>query len=152
MLINYEVQKDIVTHGRSAALSIFNLFSKSGDIIKQDEPYEEVLLKVAKGYIQCDAQKNNFNFSLSTKARSESWLQSGTDSLALIPGQKFKKLKNGKIKNKRHRFISWQLMRGETCVAALEYNKEGPLIYLLNELSEKEKLVIAAFFLFQSTK
>lgn len=146
--IVYQYRADVVRHGRSAALSVLNLFSKREDKIKQEEPYNEITRKVMEGSIVHHGTPYSFYCAAGVKNKNTSqWLLTGADTLRLVPAEMFRKTRNGKIIKRRQGYEGIQLMRGDTCVAAIDYNEDPMAFYLLKEINENEKIVITAFFL-----
>lgn len=144
--IEFEYSLRIETHGRSALISIMNLFSKSEDKVKQDDPYDEVAEIVIKGTI---VHRNNsyhyFHSRNKIRKRDKHWLEFEGDTLLLVPARNFKNTGKGKVKNKKNLYMGLQLMKGNQCVAALDFNESPKAFYMLKELSEKDKLIISAF-------
>jgi hypothetical protein len=150
VIILYERQTEVIRHGRSTALSVLNFFSKKEEKTKQEVTFEELFRKKAGTIQQGD---NTYSFLLFTNSKNnkqEHWLLFDTVKLQVIPGKLFQQVKKGEIKPHKNSNGSWQLMRGNTCIAALDYNTSPITFYCIKEMSEKEKLVIAAFFLVQS--
>ena len=143
----FKSRTDVVTHGRSAALSVLNLFSKKKDKIKQDEPYDEVNYREMDGVIMHGNDSCRFFCSVGPKSKNaDKWLVIHADTLRMIPAQLYRKTKNETIKNRSSSNEGWQLMKGETCLAALDKNERPMTLYLWKEISEKNRLIITAFF------
>lgn len=149
--IVFTSRTDVVTHGRSAALSVLNLFSKRRDKVKQDEPYEEITYREMNGVIIYGNDSCRFFCSEGSKNKNaDKWLILHADTLRMIPAQLYHKTKNGTIKNRSTSNGGWQLMKGQTCLAALDKNEHPMILCLRKEMSEKIRLIITAFFVIRS--
>jgi hypothetical protein len=144
-LITYFYAIEKVTRGRSALLSILNLFSKKENRIEQDKPTTETIKVKTEGVISY--QNDSCYFKHIVGPKDNPWLQLGNDTLKLVQAGQFRKTKTDEIKTRKNSYEGVQLMKDKTCVAALDFNEAPMAFYLLNTLSEKEKLIITSFFL-----
>lgn len=134
--IFYKMNAGIVRKGRSAMTSLMNLFSKEEDKSPQDEPSYNATTPVKNGYIEFEGKQ--FRFSTDT-------LFIGTDSIILKKIKKVIKPSTGKIKKANKYVYGMQLIKGDTCLAAMDENKWPFTLYLLKSLTYKERLVYTAF-------
>ena len=133
IFVDYTSSTRVVRHGRSATLSVINLFSKKENRIKQDPPSEEVKEKTFSGVIHAGIDSFEFN---------NDWIDWDHGRLVAYKISKVKKLKNGKIKS-ANGSEGILVMQNGHCYAALDYlNSE---FYLDKNLSEKQRLIIAGW-------
>lgn len=130
--IFYAESKNLVYHGRSAAVSILNLFSKEKE---EQEPWDEIKSRQISGSIL---------FGNESFAFTKDWLAVGPDTLRVSPVKQKRKIKTGKIKKAKN-YIGIRLMKGNTCIAAIDDEDKPEKYYLLNDCSEKEKLIIVSW-------
>jgi len=143
----YEAAIEKITNGRSALVSILNLFSNEADKSPQDDPSSHIRKVKVSGKISLNETIVDFEYTdnfnkdyLLGGASGKLWYRG--DSLSLQPLKTYKN-KNGI--NKKG-FIGFSLTKGNTiCAAADTYNDFT--IYISRSLSEEEKLLISAYFL-----
>jgi hypothetical protein len=145
-----------VRHGRSAATSVLNLFSKKEDKSPQDEPYTDIHHVSSSGWILFGNDSSAFTYFINynkDRIKPGGWLVLHRDTIYVRPVAAQVKLPKGK-KIKKPGYI-WPegllLVKGETVIAALDQaigTASDPFtVYIAKDLSERNKLVIAAFFI-----
>ena len=149
-IINYQNKIETITHGRSALISISNLFAKNEDKHWQADPWDEKIETRLQGTIQTATKQSSFYYFLNTKKDrdiTDGWLSLDNDTLHLYRSAQEKKIKTGKIKKTSHYFITGiQLMKGETCIAAMDYNYRPQVFYIAKDLKQEDKLLITTYF------
>ncbi len=132
----YQLMEGFVRKGRSALISLLNLFSKQEDKSPQEEPYYFYTEPLKKGYIEFENEQLLF---------SGDTLFRGANSITLGRVQKIIKLKTGKIKKVNRSVAGYQFMKGDSCMAVIDYNTEPITLYFLKSLSHKDRLIYTAF-------
>ena len=145
--VAYDAYIEKITNGRSALVSILNLFSNEADKSPQDDPSSHIRKVKVTGKISLNETIVDFEYTdnfnkdhLLGGVSGKLWYRG--DSLSLQP---LKTYKNKKGINRKG-FIGFSLTKGNTvCAAADTYNDFT--IYINRSLSEEEKLLISAYFL-----
>lgn len=150
VLIRFEARKRIVTHGRSATLSVINFFSKKEDKNKQEEPFDEVEQAGSSGWI-C-REKDSLFFNITLRKKDPGCMTMGADTLYLQQAEEFRNAKNGKIKKMTGFVQGLKLMKGETCLAAIDHSEYPFAFYILEGLHLRERLAIIALFTMYSIR
>ena len=145
--VAYDASIEKITKGRSALISVMNLFSKEEDKSPQEDPSSQIRKLNVTGKISLNetivdfVYNNNFNKDYLLGGLSGKLWYRG-DSLSLQPLKTY----NNKHGNKKKGFIGFSLTKGNTiCAAADTYNDFT--IYISRSLNDEEKLLIAAYFL-----
>ena len=145
--ILYKTTIQRVRNGRSAALSITNLFSRSGEKVRQPEPSITVQSIQSEGVFSHSGSNNPFFYTSAPKHKSGAlgWLELNGDTLDVRPATQ-QITKRGKVK-KAHYYNSPGLliMKGDGVYAAIEQNQYHQIIYMNRQLAEPDKLVIACY-------
>lgn len=140
---------DNTTHGRSALVSISNIFARGADKNPQPDPYETEDIHQFNGDILSKKYHSSFHYYFDTRkdrAKLEGWLTLGNDTLSIIKSDRKLKLKNNKIKPTSSYYIAaFKLMKGDSCIAAADKNYFPGTFYLDKKVTEDEKLIVAAF-------
>lgn len=146
-IIDYQARIDNVRHGRSAALSVLNLFSKWEYKLRQPEPYTTIGYVQSQGVIRHNNEDASFLYSISYKNKMipNGWLVLHGDTLYCKPvTQQYKR--KGKLKKARYLFLTgFMLIKNDTIYAAIDQSNLPDTAYIDNQLTEAEKLVIAAY-------
>jgi hypothetical protein len=146
--VRYDDKVTFERTGRSATLSIFNLFAKSEDKIPQSEPTERIGRIDLSGEIVKDSISMPFSYSLVETHYTETpvgWLLMKGDTLYVKPLSKIIN-KGGKLKSS---MLSWDrgylLKKGNEIFAAAYFLKSPTILYILKSLNDEEKLIITTF-------
>jgi hypothetical protein len=139
-----------VRHGRSATLSLLNLFSGKGDT-PQEEPYHTNNHVSSSGTILFHTEKTVFIYTINyskDRIKPAGWLVLHGDTLYIKPVTAQVKLPKGKIKKPDYTSpAGLLLLKGGSVVAAIDQETSPLTAYIARYLSEADKLVIAAFLL-----
>jgi len=122
-------------YGRSATMSVINLFSKNSNKMPQ-ETSDKVLNDGVRGTIEYAATSTAFAFeNLRPGKRLAGWLIINADSFLLKPVV---------VGNS---FLGMQLLKGDMMYAAIArpFN-EGDRMYMYSKTSATEQMLIAAYF------
>jgi len=145
--ILYKTTIQRVRNGRSASVSIANLFSRSSEKVRQPEPSITVQSIQSEGVISHRGSDNSFYYTSVPKNKLGrlGWLVVGGDTLEVRP-VKQQITKRGKIKKAQYYYPSGLLiMKGDGVYAAIEQNQYHQIIYMNRQLAEPDKLVIASY-------
>lgn len=135
VIIFYHRKSIVTRHGRSAAISIFNLFAKGDDKIEQEDPtYDEDILSM-KGFISYAGKGVEFFGNM---------LLLNTDTVKLLPARSYMHRKKTKFKNKGLS-SAMELIMNDRVLAAIDHKKESTHYWMLNSLSYEAKLLFTAF-------
>lgn len=144
-LIIYDAAIEKITKGRSAFISVMNLFSKEEDKSPQEEPSSHLRkIKVTGKFSLNDTivdfvYENNFNRDYHLGGLSGKVWYRG-DSLSLQPLKTYRN-KKGK---KRKGFIGFSITKSHIIFAAADTYNDFTF-YLNKTLREEEKLVVSAY-------
>lgn len=145
--IVYNASIEKITEGRSAAISLLNLFSKKEDKSPQDDPQSHVRHisvkgKIAtKGLVADFEYHNNFNKDYLLGGLSGNILIDA-DTILLQPCKTYLTKKSKKKKG----YAGLQLVKGEKIYAAVDtYDTANRIIYMDKTLSEEQKSAIASY-------
>ena len=147
-LITYEAEIEKITTGRSAAISLLNLFSKKSDKNPQEEPSSHIRYIRIKGKILLNDGAADFEYSNNLNkdynlAKISGKVWHGSDSLLLQPAREYLNKKGKKKKG----YAGYKLAKGENIFGAVDpFAGTTNIIYINKAISEKEKLVTAAYF------
>ncbi|HMR90674.1 MAG TPA: hypothetical protein PKC69_00100 [Chitinophagaceae bacterium] len=144
-LITYHQVSEVTRHGRSAAVSILNLFSKKEDRNPQAEPGYEEKSRFIAGSIRLAGKA--FPYSYSTR---NNYMTADGDTVSIVQASRFRKRKSGKVKNRKNSYEAVLLMKNDQIIAAMDYNQSPVAFYIRRGLNENEKLLYTAFFLIRS--
>ena len=141
-------KKDKVTHGRSALVSVMNLFSKEENKDPQDEPYDVFNYTESGGRMIYKDEIFPFLFvSDHRKDRYQpgGWLKIGGDSLYTEAASK--KIKKNKKVKKINDVSKWGIVvkKENIIYAAVDLYDSPNRVYLLKSLTDKEKMLLANY-------
>ena len=146
----YSGSRESVTHGRSAALSIFNLFAKSGDKIPQDDPVESENFFTISGVIHSDHLESPFRFTGDHRKdiyQPTGWIVVEGDTLKVWRVSE-QQNKRGKIKHPHNILkLGFLLKRGDEIVAAVDDMPASPEMYISKSLDGEARLVVSSFLI-----
>ena len=140
--IIYKTTVQRIRNGRSAALSIINLFSSSSEKVRQPDPYITIQSIESEGAISHSGKDNPFYYTTAPehKLSSLGWLVLNGDTLVLRPVTQ-QITRRGKIKKAHHYYPSGlSIMKDHFVYAAIEQNLYHHIIYLNRQLTESDKL------------
>ncbi|MBS1600925.1 MAG: hypothetical protein JST75_22120 [Bacteroidetes bacterium] len=144
----YEVKTNITTIGRSATLSLLNLFAKPEYKVPQSDPVAIPDLIEIAGKISTSDGEHSFKFVNDHRVKAyhpEGWLVLTGDTFYIKPITT-QVNKHGKLKHPKNiPDIGYLLIKGETICAAVDQFSSPFNFYLRDSLNKKEKLVITAF-------
>lgn len=146
-IIDYSTRIDKLRHGRSALVSMVNLFSKRQDKNFQDEPDTALSYMRSQGTIRYNNHDAAFLYSMEYKNKltPAGWLVLNGDTLHITQikyqyGGKGNKEKAYSLSGK-----SFLLTKNNTVYAALDQSDDAAKVYLYKQLTHPKKLVIAAY-------
>jgi len=145
--IIYKTTVQRIRNGRSAALSIINLFSGSSEKVRQPDPSITIQSIQSEGAISHGGKDNHFFYTSAPEHKSVAlgWLLSNGDTLEVRPVTQ-QITKRGKVKKAHHYYPSGLLIMKDGFVyAAIEQNLYHHIIYLNRQLSASEKLIVASY-------
>jgi len=145
--VTYDAAIEKITIGRSALVSIVNLFSKEEDKSPQEDPGSHLRKIKVTGKISLNETVVDFIYEINLK---KDYLLAGLsgklwyrgDSLSLQPLKTY----NNKKGKSRKGFIGFSLTKGNTIFAAADTFNDFT-IYISRSLSEEDRLLISAYFL-----
>jgi hypothetical protein len=147
--IRYQSKVIKVTHGRSAAQSIINLFSKEENKNYQADPYDVIRHVWVQGTLEV---KNTFfdflfDYSLKNKFIPSGWMILHGDTLRIEPVSLL--VKEGRIKKSNAAYrIGMLLKKGEQVYGGIDAYRKESVVYILNTVGDEEKLgILSCFFI-----
>jgi len=143
--VTYDAVIEKITIGRSALVSIVNLFSKEEDKSPQEDPSSHLRRIKVTGKISMNETVVDFVYENNLKKdyrlaglSGKLWYRG--DSLSIQPLKTY----NNKRGNKKKGFIGFSLTKGNTVYAAADTFNDFT-IYLRRSLGEEERLLISAY-------
>lgn len=144
-LITYHSDAEVTRSGRSAIVSIYNLFANEKNRISQ-RPYRYVSANKVEGHIQLDSLTVPFSFlqvHRDTRYEYEGFLALQPDSIFVAPANKALTPRNKIVTQPMGIYLLQNSNR--QVFAALDFEHKPGQVYLLRQLTEKDKLLVAAF-------
>lgn len=139
-IIDYSVQLQKKYEGRSALLSILNLFSKEKDQ-KPQQPYEVLQAAYINGTIRTGEKLTTFYYERKHKTALKGWVCYNGDTLVLQTLSSAINEKGEMVKAKQ----SVKLMKKDMIVAALNFLHKPFTIYMLKDIDSNKRLVAASY-------
>jgi hypothetical protein len=146
----FKATTERITNGRSAALSILNLFSRAENKVPQGPPVVSTDYMELQGVMHSDHLEAPFRFVNDRRKyvfHTGGWMVLNGDTLKVdLPAAWINR--RGKIKYRRNPFITGLLLvKGTDIFAAVDGMHSDAVFYLHRGLKREERLLITTFLM-----
>jgi hypothetical protein len=147
--ILYTAKLYVVTHGRSALVSVSNAFSQQKNKRPQEDPSNSIEKEEVTGYIRLKDQVVDFSYKIEMKngklKPGGRFIYNG-DTLDIKAVSEINKKGRAKKAGAAMMTPGIQLQKGETVRAALDILRDKKTIYIARQISNEEKMFACSLF------